>query len=961
MMRFRLLGPLEIRTGEDDWRGIGAPKWRAVLAALLINAGQIVPADVLIDEVWPDTPPAKAGNLISIYVLRLRRLLGDTDSTVLVTRAPGYQLRLGPADTDAQVFEALVREGRRAYAAGDPERAAAQLAEALALWHGSPLADIPPTPLVETEAERLDELRLDAAELRIRAELACGSHAQVIPELRRLLADHSLRENLWLLLMQALDGAGRHAEALEAYGQARRVLAEELGVDPGAELRQYHAGLLAKDDALTRDAGDAPGSISAATVTASSGPASSAPAPPEARVPRPVPVPAQLPADVADFTGRDDQVRRLVDLLSSAGADDESGAVRIALVAGAGGLGKTSLAVHAAHRARASFSDGQLYVDLLGATPHPLPAADVLARFLRDLGVDGREIPVDEDERAARYRTILAGRRMLIVLDNARDAAQVRSLLPGSASCAVLVTTRSRMADLASTRLVDLNVLDDDEALTLFTRVVGDERAAAEPEATAELLLACAGLPLAIRICAARLATRSGWTIQAMANRLRDTRRRLDELRVGDLAVRASFQVSFTTLPASAQPGGIDPADAFRMLGLWHGPSISSAAAAALFGTTEDRASDALEILVDARLLESTSPDRYKFHDLLRVYSSERAVADLPEQARNAAIARLLEWYMRTADAASTAVVPGRYDIPLVPAEAVQPLSFSTAEEALAWYDGERVNLVAATRQAAESGLHEIAWRLPAPLFQLFSSRGNWTEGIATNRIALESARQVGDRQGEAWILNNLGDALGFTRHDEGIDCLERSLAIRREIGDRMGEAQAANNLADAYHWLGRTDEALELYRLALELNRKVGRRHGEGIALVNLGWTLLDLARAEEAIDHLLQARQAFAEIGYADGVGYALHHLGRGYLLLGQDADALECLRQALASHQATGNRRRQAATLRSLAGAQNRAGLTAEARESWTQAAAIFEALGDSAEAAEIRAEQDASGSS
>ena len=960
-MRFRLLGPLEIRTGEDDWRGIGAPKWRAVLAALLINAGQIVPADVLINEVWPDTPPAKAGNLISIYVLRLRRLLGETDSTVLVTRAPGYLLRLGPADTDAQVFEALVREGRRAYTAGDPERAAAQLAEALALWHGSPLADVPPTTLVETEAGRLAELRLDAGELRIRAELACGSHAQVIPELRRLLADHSLRENLWLLLMQALDGAGRHAEALEAYGQARRVLAEELGVDPGTELRQYHAELLAKDDALTRDAGDAPGSISAATVTASSGPAGSAPASAEARVPRPVPVPAQLPADVADFTGRDDQVRHLVDLLSSAGADDESGAVRIALVAGAGGLGKTSLAVHAAHRARGSFSDGQLYVDLLGATSHPLPAADVLARFLRDLGVDGREIPVDEDERAARYRTILAGRRMLIVLDNARDAAQVRSLLPGSASCAVLVTTRSRMADLASTRLVDLNVLDDDEALTLFTRVVGDERAAAEPEATAELLLACAGLPLAIRICAARLATRSGWTIQAMANRLRDTRRRLDELRVGDLAVRASFQVSFTTLPASAQPGGTDPADAFRMLGLWHGPSISSAAAAALFGTTEDLASDALEILVDARLLESTSPDRYKFHDLLRVYSSERAVADLPEQARNAAIARLLEWYMRTADAASTAVVPGRYDIPLVPAGAVSPLGFSTAEEALAWYDDERVNLVAATRQAAESGLHEIAWRLPAPLFQLFSSRGNWTDGIATNRIALESARQVGDRQGEAWILNNLGHALGFTHHDEGIDCLERSLAIRREIGDRMGEGQAANNLADAYHWLGRTDEALEQYRLALELNRKVGRRHGEGIALVNLGWTLLDLARAEEAIDHLLQARQAFAEIGYADGVGYALHHLGRGYLLLGQDADALECLRQALASHQATGNRRRQAATLRSLADAQNRAGLTAEARESWTQAAAIFEALGDSAEAAEIRAEQDASGSS
>jgi DNA-binding SARP family transcriptional activator len=420
MMRFRLLGPLEVRAGED-WQGIGAPKWRSVLAALLIKAGQIVPADVLINEVWGDEPPAKAANLISIYVLRLRRLLGDTDSSLLVTRAPGYQLRLAPTDTDGQLFEALVRDGRRAYAAGDPEGAASQLAEALALWHGSPLADVPPTPLVEAEAERLSELRLDAAELRIAAELACGGDAQVIPELRRLLADHPLREGLWLLLMRALDGAGRHAEALDAYGQARNVIADELGVDPGPELRQLYAQLLAQDDMLGKEGGDALGSISAGTVTPSLGPPE--PAFAEARVPQSVPIPAQLPADVTDFTGRDHQVKHLCDLLSSAGADGDSGAVRIALVAGSGGLGKTSLAVHAAHRVRASFPDGQLYVDLLGATPQPLSAADVLARFLRDLRVDGREVPVDEDERAARYRTVLAGRRMLVVLDNARDAA----------------------------------------------------------------------------------------------------------------------------------------------------------------------------------------------------------------------------------------------------------------------------------------------------------------------------------------------------------------------------------------------------------------------------------------------------------------------------------------------------------------------------------------------------------
>ena len=708
------------------------------------------------------------------------------------------------------------------------------------LWHGSPLADVPPTPLVEAEAERLAELRLDAAELRMTAELACGGHAQVVPELRRLLADHPLREGLWLLLIRALDGAGRHAEALDAYGQARSAIADELGVDPGAELRQHYADMLAKDDALTKDTGDAPGSISAGTVTASSRP----PPPPLPRQPGPasVPVPAQLPMDVADFTGRDDQVKHLCDLLSAAGADDDSGAVRIALVAGSGGLGKTSLAVHAAHRVRGNFPDGQLYVDLLGATPHPLPPADVLARFLRDLGVDGREVPLDEDERAARYRTSLAGRRVLVVLDNARDAAQVRPLLPGSASCAVLVTTRSRMPDLASTRLVDLDVLDDDDALTLFTRIVGDERAEAEPEATAELLLTCAGLPLAIRICAARLASRSGWTIRVLANRLRDTRRRLDEMTVGDLAVRASFQVSFASLPARVHPDGIDPARAFCLLGLWQGASISAAAAAALFGTPEFLATDALEVLVDTHLLESKAADRYQFHDLLRVYASERAMADLSEPDRERRDRRLLRWYMSTADAAATVVLPASLQHAARSGRGAgqPPLSFTAVDDALAWYDRDRANLIAATKQASASGMHDIAWRLPAPLLNVFDSRGNWADCIATHRIALDSARHAGNRQGEAWVLNNLGYALGITHESEGIGHLEQALAIRREIGDRKGEAQSANNLADAYERLGRMNEAIGLLRRALDLNRDIGYRYGEGVALSNLGAALL-------------------------------------------------------------------------------------------------------------------------
>ena len=416
MMRFRLLGPVEVRAGED-WRGIGAPKWRSVLAALLINPGQIVSADTLISEVWRDDPPARAANLVSIYVLRLRRLMADPDGKLLVTRAPGYQLRVSGDDTDALAFEAMVRDGRRAFAAGDPERAASRLTEALALWYGRPLADVPPTPLVEAEAERLGELRLGAVELRITAELALGGHDQAVAELRRLLADHPLREGLWLLLMRALDGAGRHAEALEAYGQARDAISEQLGVDPGAELRQLHAELLSKDTA-------APAGV--ITAGALSPPAEPAQEPRQTRgAKRSGHGPAQLPADIADFTGRDEQVKHLCDLLSGSGASGDPGAVRIAVVAGAGGLGKTSIAVHAAHRVRRRFPDGQLYVDLLGATPAPLPPGDVLARFLRDLGVDGRDIPVDEDERAAAGFLVLFS-PLRHVRDFGDPAAEVR-------------------------------------------------------------------------------------------------------------------------------------------------------------------------------------------------------------------------------------------------------------------------------------------------------------------------------------------------------------------------------------------------------------------------------------------------------------------------------------------------------------------------------------------------------
>ena len=339
------------------------------------------------------------------------------------------------------------------------------------------------------------------------------------------------------------------------------------------------------------------------------------------------------------------------------------------VVAGAGGLGKTALAVHAAHALRPAFPDGQLYVSLLGASQQPLPPDEVLARLLRDLGVPGTRIPVGQEERAALYRTCLAGRQLLILLDDAKDAAQVRPLLPGTASAAVIVTSRHRLADLAGSRLLDLDVLDEDEARLLFTRMIGAERAGAEPGPVAEVLAACAGLPLAIRIAGARLTARRGWSVQTLAGRLADQRRRMDELTAGDLAVRACFQVSFDALPRPAQPGGADPAHVFRLLGVWQGPSIGLPAVAALAGLPEETVADALEVLVDTNLLDCPAPDRYRFHDLLRAYAAGRAQADEPPGAVQDAIRRVLTWYLRAADAAGAAVSPHRNPVPLEPPE----------------------------------------------------------------------------------------------------------------------------------------------------------------------------------------------------------------------------------------------------------------------------------------------------
>jgi len=540
---------------------------------------------------------------------------------------------------------------------------------------------------------------------------------------------------------------------------------------------------------------------------------------------------------------------------------------------------------------------------------------------------------------------------VLIVLDDAGDAAQVRPLLPGSASCAVIVTSRHRLADLAGSRLVDLNVLDDEEAHHLLIAIIGQERGDAEPGPVRDVLAACAGLPLAIRIAGARLASRRGWAVSTLARRLADQRRRVDELTSGDMAVRACFDVSFDFLQKSAPGDGVDPAHVFRLLGVWQGPGISLPAAAALVGQPEDPVADALEILIDAHLIESPAPDWYGFHDLLRVYAAERAQAQEKAETVDDAVARILDWYLRTADAAAAVIVPYRDRVPLGLADPASPaLSFATADAALSWSKQERANLVAATRQAAATGRHDVAWKLSVAAMAGFELHGYRSEWSATGAVALSSARTAGDQYGEAWVLNNTAILLSTQESEGAIAHFEQAMAIRSAIGDRHGQGQTATNMAFCYLLQENYEEAVTAGKYALRLQRDNGRRHGEGVALCNLGEAYLGLGRLQEAISVLQEARPVVRETGSKRIEAYVLQNLGRAHLDLGPSTEGADLLEQALVIHQAEGDAFGQAQDLQLLGLARSQTGQRAAAGSAWEQAARLFEGLGDSRRAAQ-----------
>lgn len=654
---------------------------------------------------------------------------------------------------------------------------------------------------------------------------------------------------------------------------------------------------------------------------------------------------AQLPADVADFVGRKDLAEELCRRLGAAARSRFPGAVVVLVVAGPGGIGKTSLAVHVAHRMASRFPDGHLYAPLQGASAQPLAPAEVLGRFLRSLGVAGSAIPAGEQERAAAFRSMLAGRRVLIVLDDARDAAQVRPLLPGRASCAVLVTSRNWLADLDGAVAAELEVLSPAEAHALFSRIVGQRRAAAEPDDVQAVLEACAGLPLAIRLAAVRLACRPGWRVHDLALRLADERKRLNELAVGDRAVRACFQVSYAALPPSPGPGEIDAGRAFRLLGIWPGKDVSLPAAAAMLDRPCEHTEQELELLVDAHLLESPVQGRYGFHDLLRVFAAERAAEQESSQAQSDARRRLLTWYVQAMAAAARVLVPKRAVPPLDgSAPAGELPAFETYRQVMGWCEDELPNLVTATTDAARYGMHDIAWKLPATAWVFFELRNHWPEWIITHQIALGSARSLGDRYGEAWVLNNLGVAYGQQLQSaKALDYLQQSLTLRRQLGDWYGQARTLNNIGVVLDGLKSYQEAIASYEQALAIYTQIGDRHGEAMALENLGEAYARTRALDRAVEHLQDALILRRSLGDRYGEGSTLDGLAESFTYIGEFAEAIECCEQSLKIRVEIGDRYGVAESLDRMAHALAQSGQPDQARESWEQAAALYTKLG------------------
>ena len=898
-MTWRVLGPVEVSV-DGAVLPIQRPQQRGVIAYLALNANLVVSTDQLVDAIWGDTPTATARTQLQVCVSQIRRYLRAVGADrCLVSESGGYRLIAAGDTVDVALFHRQVASAR----SRDAGEAAELLRRAVALWRGEPLTGATGA-FVATAAAGLDEQRLAAYEELAGIELALGRPEPVVSTLQPVVAAQPLRERLVGRFMLALADSGQQAAALRLYHDTRRRLADELGVEPGAELGEAYLAILRQ----SRPAKPA----DSARLTA----------------------PAQLPLDVASFTGRDGALDALDAMLSP-------GPTAILCIDGMPGVGKTTLAVHWAHRVAGRFPDGQLYVNLRGFGPGG-PATDpaqAVRGFLDALGVPARSVPAEPQGQVNLYRSLLAGKRILVVLDNARDAEQVRPLLPGAPGCAAIVTSRRRLTSLVALEgagAFALEPLTVDECPEMLARRLGAHRVAAEPDAVRQIAAVCGGLPLALAIVAARAAGRPNAPLARVAARLGG----LDAFRAGDAAadVGAVFSWSYDEVshPAAAL---------FRLLGLHVGGDIAVEAAASLHGSPVDRAAALLDELAEAHLVAEHRPGRYVMHDLLRAYAAELADRVDGGDAREGAVERLLEHYAQTATRAGRLLDPHEAEtVPRPVPPGVTVTEVDSHPRALAWFDDEWPALIASVDMATRSARDPHVQRLAAPVREYLARRGHWPHLVATQRAALEAAERLADRPAQARTHADLARAYAYLgRCGEAQDHLRRALSLFDEMNDVVGQASTHLKLGGLLGMRGRHREALRHARTALDQFQAVGHEGGYARALNNVGWYHAQLGDHRTTLRCCKQALILHRRLGDRrgqadtwDSLGYAHHHLGH-------PDQAVAPYRRALAIYRDIGDRASQAHTLSRLGDSRLALDDHGRARTAWRQALDILGELG------------------
>ncbi|HET7014568.1 MAG TPA: BTAD domain-containing putative transcriptional regulator [Streptosporangiaceae bacterium] len=906
--RIRLLGPVDLlRNGVPD--DVPGRSLRTLVAVLSLRIGEVVSRDQLVEALWPGTAPATAVNTMQRHVSSLRGLLTGVAS--ISARPPGYVLSPVPTTsaeaTDVRVAERLVAMSRQS---PDPVEQAVLLREALGLWRGDALGGVVDSAYLSGQTERLTRLRSEAQRGLVQARIAQGEGADLVGELEDLVAGAPYDEQLHCQLMLALYRAGRQAEALAVARRLREVMAADLGIDPGSAVRELETSILRQDVALT-------------------GPVAG-----RARVP------AQLPSTIAGFTGRRHEIAELDARLAKSRDAGSRAAVVISAMSGTAGIGKTALAVQWAHHVADRFPDGQLFANLRGFDPGRPPAepSAVLRGFLEALGASAGRIPEDLDAQAGLFRSMLADRRVLIVLDNARDSDQVRPLLPGMPGCLAVVTSRNRLASLAAlegARLLPLDLLTPAEARELLVRRLGPDRVQAGDSAVDEIIAACAGLPLALAIVAGRAASRPQLPLAAVAAELRSAASTLDALRGEDTAtdLRAVFSWSVDALsPAAAR--------LFRLLGLHPGPDFTAPAAASLAAQSTGQCAAALTELVGAHLVSEQVPGRYALHDLLRAYAAELAELEAEAEQQDART-RMFDHYLQTSHAGALQLGPLMESITLPePARGIVPEQLLDEDQAMTWFRAEHAVLMATVEDAAAHGFAGHAWRLAWSLDTPLHRAGRWGDEVRVHTVGAESAQAVGESAAAATVTLLLGRGLSELRQwDAAEQAVLEALRLYRERGDARLEAHALIYLGLIALARGQTDQGVAITGQAVQLCREIGEQLGLGAALVNLAEAHYERGEYQYARDLSRQALDAFGQAGDREGAIYSWLTLGAVERDTGETARALHCYDTAARLSREVGNMLKLATALTRLGDVQGIMGHRPAAERSWREALAIL----------------------